>query len=128
MVKKVLFINELSPASIIPELLVNAGHEVYESYDAETGLQSLETESYDLIIVMESGVVESWELCRRVRRLTTSPLMVISPEAGPEACVNALGAGADYFIRKSFGPMELLARINALFQRASTRQPANLVS
>ena len=128
MVKKVLFINKQSPASIIPEMLNGAGYEVTESFDAEAGLQRLEARSYDMVILMENAAAESWMLCAKIRHRTTSPFMVISSGASAESCVKAIDAGADFFMRKPFGPMELLARINALFLRVPAQQPVPLVS
>ena len=128
MVKKVLFINRLSPASIIPEILAGAGYEVNEAYDSEAALHRLEAQAYDMVILMENAAVESWMFCARVRRMTASPFMVISSGASAESSVRAIFAGADFFIRKPFGPMELLARINALFQRVPAQQPVPLNS
>jgi DNA-binding response OmpR family regulator len=121
--KKVLFINKLSPASIIPEILAGAGYEVDEAFDGDAALHRLDSQHHDLVILMENANAESWMLCARLRRLSNSPVMVISSGASAESCVRAIDAGADFFLRKSFGPMELLARVNALFQRVSTQQP-----
>jgi DNA-binding response OmpR family regulator len=117
MAKKVLFINKTSPASIIPELLAGAGCEVEQTGDTGAGLRRLESGKFDLVLVMEYPVVESWDLCAGIRRLTISPIIMISSGASAETCVKAIEAGADFFIRKPFGPMELLARVNALFLR-----------
>ncbi|OGN99696.1 MAG: hypothetical protein A2Y90_04825 [Chloroflexi bacterium RBG_13_52_12] len=128
MAKKVLFINNLSPASVFPELLADAGYEVYEAFDSETGLRRLDAQSYDLILLLESATVESWVLCEKIRSLTPAPLIVISSNASMETCVKAINAGADFFMRKPFGALELLARINVLFQRSAYRQPVSLAS
>jgi two-component system OmpR family response regulator len=126
--KKVLFINKVNPASIIPELLTGAGHEAVAVNDAEMGLNLLESRPYDMVILVENAQAESWMLCAEIRRRTTSPFIVISSGASAEACVKAINAGADFFIRKPFGPMELIARVNSLFQRVITLQPIPIVS
>jgi len=54
--------------------------------------------------------------------MTITPIIVISPNASTETCVKAINAGADYFMRKPFGPLELLARIRSLLQRVPLRQ------
>jgi DNA-binding response OmpR family regulator len=123
MTNKVLFINKTKPASIIPEMLSRAGYDVFESRDAEASLRCLESGIYSLIITVENAATESWTFCARIRELTATPLIVISSGATTESCVKAIGAGADFFLRKPFGPMELISRINALFQRIPARQP-----
>ena len=128
MIKKVLFINKSNPASIIPEILSGAGYEITEALDAGAGLCRLEAQPHDMVILMENAAVESWAYCAQIRHRTASPFIVISPGASAESCVKAIDAGADFFMRKPFGPMELLARINALFQRIPSPQPLPLVS
>jgi len=128
MSKKVLFINITNPSSIIPELLTGAGHEVIAVNDAGAGLSHLESRPYDMVILTENAAAESWRLCTEIRRRTASPFIVISAGAGAEACVKAISAGADFFIRKPFGPMELIARVNALFQRFTSLQPVSAIS
>jgi DNA-binding response OmpR family regulator len=126
--KKILFINNAGPASVISDLLVFNGYEIDVAYDSASGLQLLDKRSYNLVIVMENPVAESWRLCENIRRLTNVPLIVISANASTETCVKAINAGADYFLRKPFGPQELLARLDSLFQRASPRPTVPMAS
>lgn len=128
MAKKVLFINKSSPASVIPEMLAGAGLEISEAYGEETALQRLTSEPYDLVILMENAAAEIWEHCRKIRNHAAAPLIVISSGASTETCIKAINAGADFFLRKPFGPLELMARINALFQRVPSVQSVPLVS
>lgn len=122
MVKKVLFINRTNRASVIPELLDGTGYEVTEAPNAEAGLMRLESQNHDLVILMENAAAESWRYCAQIRQKTPSPFIVISSGASAESCVDAISAGADFFLRKPFGPMELMARVNALLQRTPARQ------
>lgn len=126
--KKVLFINNTGAASLVPGLLAGNGYGVDVAFDSETGLRHLVERSYDLAIVLESPAAESWHLCEKIRRLTGIPLIIISSNASTETCVKAISAGADYFMRKPFGPLELLARVGSLFQRTLSRQTIPVVS
>ena len=111
---------------MVPALLERAGHKVDAAPDTETGLQQLDRQSYDLAILMESPSAESWVLCEKIRRFTAIPLIIISYNATTETCVKAVSAGADFFLRKAFGPLEFLARVNSLFQRTPYRQSVPL--
>lgn len=128
MAKRVLFINNSGVSAFIPGLLAGAGYEVSEVYDADNGLRRLESRSYDLTILLENSAAESWLLCGKIRSRATTPFIVISNGASTETCVKAINAGADFFMRKPFSTMELLARIKALFLRAPSKQPATLAS
>jgi DNA-binding response OmpR family regulator len=121
--KKVLFINEVNPGSMIPQMLASSGYNIVSTNSTEDRLDRLESGEYGLIILLENAAAESWVTCTAIRRLTPAPLIVISPGATAESCVKTIMSGADFFLRKPFGPMELISRINALLLRLPARQP-----
>ena len=124
--KRILFINNYTATSTIPELIAGAGYRVDTILNSEVASRELDARHFDLMILMENPHAESWVVCERLRQLTAIPLIVISYNASTETCVKAINAGADYFMRKPFGPMELLARINSLLQRVTQNQPISL--
>jgi len=123
---KVLFINNVKSLLLIPGLLSRIGYEVDVTQNVEDGLTRLDDREYDIIIVLERPSAESWTICERIRALTITPLIIISLNASTETCVKAINAGADYFIRKSFGPRELLARMSSLLQRDALRRAISI--
>jgi two-component system OmpR family response regulator len=102
----------------VASLLSGAGYRVDMAIDVTAGLAWLRRHYYDIVIDVENPRTPSWQSCEWMRQLTEAPIIVISPRADAEACVRTINAGADYFLRKSCGPLELLARIRALRQRA----------
>lgn len=119
---KALFINNTAAPPLLAGLLTGTGFGVDVAHDSETGLRQLELNAYDIAVVIENDGPESWQLCRRIRSLTAVPLIVVNANASPDACARAINAGADYCLRKPFGPREFLARVNSLLQRSSSRQ------
>ncbi len=109
-------------------MLARTGFGVDLAADADLGLRQLETQAYDIAVIIERHGSGSWQLCEKIKGITAIPLIVVDTNAGPDACARAIAAGADYFIRKPFGPLEFLARVNSLLQRSSQRQviPAGL--
>jgi DNA-binding response OmpR family regulator len=120
--RKILFIDNIGAVSPIPGILAASDYVVDVAYGGETGLRRLDERNYHVVIVLESPAAESWRFCARIRRQTDMPLIVINFNASTETCVKAINVGADYFMRKPFGPLELLARVGSLFQRNSYRQ------
>jgi DNA-binding response OmpR family regulator len=120
--KKALFINGAAAYPDVVGLLGDAGFEVDVTDDVETGLRRLELERYDITVVFDSYSTESWQLCQEIRNRAAVPLIVINASASPEATARAIYAGADFFLRKPFGPREFAARVNCLLQRPSPRQ------
>ena len=126
MEKNILFVNCTGTQSGSPEALKKEGFLVEMVRDPDMGMQRLNFQEFDAAILQVSPSVESWQLCRDVRRISNLPLIVISNNAGSEDCVKAINAGADFFMRKPFGPQELVARIKALLYRSNLqarRQP-----
>jgi two-component system OmpR family response regulator len=120
--KKALFIKSTAAYPELAGLLGEVGFETDITEDVGTGLIRLELESYDIAVVTESHSPESWQLCQSIKSRAAVPLIVINAGVSPEAAARAIYAGADFFMRKSFGPREFLARVNCLLQRPSPRQ------
>jgi DNA-binding response OmpR family regulator len=120
--KKALLFNNTLAHPLVAGLLTRTDFEVDLAPDYEIGVRQLEMQTYDITVIIESQGSESWQLCQKIRSLTAIPLIVISTNASPDACAKAIDAGADYFMRKPFGPLEFLARVNSLMQHSSLSQ------
>jgi len=57
------------------------------------------------------------ELCRRIREVSTVPIIVLSVKGEERSKVEALDSGADDYVTKPFGVDELLARLRAVLRR-----------
>ena len=124
--RRILFINNYTASSTVPELIAGSGYRVDITLNLEAATRELETHNYDLVVLLENPYAPSWTTCERIRRWTSIPMIVISYEASTETCVKAINAGADFFMRKPFGPLELHARINSLLQRVPYNQTISL--
>lgn len=70
--------------------------------------------------------MDGMEILKRVRRSAFShiPVMMLTAKGSEFDKVSALDSGADDYLTKPFGVMELLSRIRALMRRASAPVPA----
>lgn len=70
--------------------------------------------------------MDGMEILKRVRRSPFShiPVMMLTAKGSEFDKVSALDSGADDYLTKPFGVMELLSRIRALMRRASAPAPA----
>ncbi|MCJ7606100.1 MAG: response regulator [Dehalococcoidales bacterium] len=122
----ILIINNTAAPQVLAGILGRAGFGVETVPDMFTGLERLGARDYGVTIVLEKPEADSRTVCEKIRGVTGCPLIVISANASTETCIQAIRAGADYFLRKPFGPLEFLARIKSLLQRTSSRQPAHI--
>jgi len=67
--------------------------------------------------------VDGIELCRRIRAVSKTPIIVLSVKNAEATKVDAFDAGADDYVTKPFGTEELLARIRAALRRGEDNAP-----
>jgi two-component system KDP operon response regulator KdpE len=58
------------------------------------------------------------KLCRRLRAISSVPIIILSVKGDEAAKVEALDTGADDYVTKPFGMGELLARVRAALRRS----------
>jgi two-component system, OmpR family, KDP operon response regulator KdpE len=95
-------------------------HGVAEAGDVATATEAWVRQRPDLI-VLDLGLPDGdgLALIRQVRRETTTPILVLSARDREADKVAALDLGADDYVTKPFGMVELRARIDALLRRAA---------
>jgi two-component system KDP operon response regulator KdpE len=100
--------------------LASHGYDVVEAADGAEALRRWEAGRPDLI-VLDLGLpdIDGSTVIRRVRRDSTTPILILSARGAERDKVAALEAGADDYVTKPFGMAELQARIAALLRRAA---------
>lgn len=61
--------------------------------------------------------LSGFEICRRLREVKDTPVIIISALADDIDKVRGLGLGADDYMTKPFSPSELVARVKGHIQR-----------
>lgn len=116
---KILIIeDEESIAELEKDYLELSGFEVEIANDGETGLEKALNEEFNLVILdlMLPGV-DGFEICRRVREVKNTPIIMVSAKKEDIDKIRGLGLGADDYMTKPFSPSELVARVKAHLSR-----------
>ncbi len=96
--------------------------------DASTACAALETAEREKpsLIVLDLGLPDrsGLEVCMELRRLSTTPIVVLSARHTESEKIALLNAGADDYVSKPFGLGELVARVRAQLRRACLPAPA----
>ncbi len=104
---------------IISEL-EHEGYSVVLSTTGRQGLEKAESEKPDLILLdVMLPEMNGLEVLRRIRAISTVPIILETARSETIDIINGLNEGADDYICKPFEIEELLARINALLRRIS---------
>lgn len=99
-------------------LEINGGFQCDLYTDGTQGLQAALAGDYALVIVdvMLPGL-SGFEICRRLREVKDTPVIIISAMDDDIDKVRGLGLGADDYMTKPFSPSELVARVKGHIQR-----------
>lgn len=104
------------------------GYGVLSATDGEQGYDLIREKKPDLVILdLMLPRLSGYEVCRRVRAEGGNVPILILTARGEEADkVHGLNIGADDYVTKPFSVRELLARIQAIFRRASSSRTGSL--
>ena len=94
-----------------------------EGFDVATAASSQEVVSMldefkpQLIILGEGLPIDSFEACSQLRQAVNVPILMVGAVPSYEAWTRVVEAGADFYLVKPFGYLELAARVKALLRR-----------
>jgi len=103
----------------VRDALRDVADRIGEAATGAEGLNAASTERPELI-VLDLGLPDTAgvDVCRELRRLLASPIIVLSARHSEDEKVLLLNAGADDYVTKPFSVLELAARARAQLRRA----------
>lgn len=112
--------------AIVAFALETQGLEPVPAADAATAWHLFRTRAVDLVVLDVmlpdgSGV----DLCRRIRALAPTPVILLTALSDVEDRVAGLEAGADDYVVKPFSPRELALRAQAILRRVAAAPRAD---
>jgi two-component system response regulator RegX3 len=101
-------------------MLRKEGFDVTEAADGAAGLAAFERSGADIVLLdlMMPGLPGT-EVCRRLRALSTVPIIMLTARDSEIDQVVGLELGADDYVSKPFSHRELVARIRAVLRRGA---------
>jgi DNA-binding response OmpR family regulator len=103
----------------LQKTLETEGYEVDVAYDGRAGLAQAQESDPDLILLdLMLPELDGYALLREARRTGLKmPVLILTARAEEADKVLGLDWGADDYVTKPFGTLELLARVRALLRR-----------
>ena len=93
------------------------------AHDGQSGLDTLDRRAFDLILLdMFLPDINGLDVLRRIRRMQSPPVVMLSAHNEETDRIIALEIGADDYVPKAFSSRELLARIRAVLRRCAPEQ------
>lgn len=113
-------------AELVEIHLVSDGYQVLKAYNAKEGLELLDREDIQLIIldIMMPGM-DGLSMCKTIREKSTIPIIMLSAKSADLDKIIGLGTGADDYVSKPFNPLELTARVKSQLRRYTKFNPSS---
>ncbi len=110
---------------LLTRALIQNGYEVLAAGTGSEGLSLFDLHHPDVVILdVLLPDIEGWEVCRRIRRVSTVPILFLTALEEIPDRVRGLVLGGDDYIVKPFAVEELLARVEAILRRVRQATPA----
>ena len=102
---------------LLTDYLGKMGFRVLSAVNPEEGLQLLEQENPDLVILdVMLPEMDGFEVCRKISQSSIVPVIMLTARGEVMDRVGGLEIGADDYLPKPFEPRELVARIQSVLR------------
>lgn len=122
--KKILIIDD--DPDFVQMMTIKFNMEGYEVHSAPSGLEGIKIayKSHPDIIILDIMMPETdgFETCKQLRRMTNTPILILTARSAESDVIRGLYQGADDFLSKPFSYEVLDAHIGALLRRAECSQ------
>jgi DNA-binding response OmpR family regulator len=105
---------------LIVRLLERAGYRALQASNGRDALRLLYAHRPAAVVLdVTMPALDGWQVLERIREVSDVPVLMLTAKGEELDRVRGLRAGADDYVPKPFGRLELLARIEALLRRSS---------
>jgi two-component system alkaline phosphatase synthesis response regulator PhoP len=115
-------------AEIVNDYLRHAGFEVVRAGTGEDALV-LASARHPNLVVLDLGLprMDGFEVAKRLRAETTVPIIMLTARVEESDRILGFGIGADDYVTKPFSPRELVARVQAVLRRTTSRPESHVL-
>jgi DNA-binding response OmpR family regulator len=115
--------DEPSVGELVRGYLTRDGYRVIWVRSGEEALVELDRHPFRMVL-LDIGLpgMDGFEVCRRLRRRSEVPIVMLTARDEEPDRVVGLEVGADDYMTKPFSPRELVARMKAIFRRTERHE------
>lgn len=120
--------DEMLIRRLVCDFLNKSGFETVQAEDGEQALalfHDYPDVSLMIVDIMMPGI-DGWEVCRRVRKTSSVPIILLTARGEEFDQLTGFEAGADEYVTKPFSPAVLVKRVEALIKLSEGKQREQL--
>ncbi len=110
--------DNLQITRILSEFIRREGFEPVVAYDGAQALECFAQDRFAMLLLdVMMPKIDGFELCRKIRRVSSVPIILITARGEDFERIMGLDIGADDYIVKPFSGEEVMARVRAVLRR-----------
>ena len=127
MFRALLIDDDVKLGRLLKDFLKKSNINLFTVNNPTESFSSIEECKPDIIILdVMMPKMDGFEVCKNIRKIHSSPIIMLSARGDSEDKIKGLDLGADDYIAKPFQPRELLARIHSLLRRVSDEKKISI--
>ncbi len=119
MANKILVVDDdLNICELLKLYLENDGYTVITANDGQEAVTVFQNKTPDLVLLdIMLPKMDGWQVCREIRKLASTPIIMLTAKGETFDKVLGLELGADDYVVKPFDAKEVMARVKAVLRR-----------
>lgn len=113
---------------LVHDFLKRAGYEVLEAGDGEEALDVF-YDNRDIALILLDVMMprlDGWQVTKEIRKTSKVPIILLTAKSEEQDELQGFDLGVDDYIRKPFSPKVLVARVEAILNRDSSKKEEKL--
>ncbi len=109
---------------LVCDFLASEGYQPIEAADGDIALELFEKNEDTAALILDVMMpnVDGWEVCRRIRKTSNVPVLMLTARSEEFDELMGFEVGADDYVTKPFSPGVLMKRVAALLRRSNPEE------
>ena len=109
---------------LVCDFLASEGYQPLEAADGDIALELFEKNEDTAALILDVMMpnIDGWEVCRRIRRTSNVPVLMLTARSEEFDELMGFEVGADDYVTKPFSPGVLMKRVAALLRRSGSEE------
>ena len=109
---------------LVCDFLASEGYQPIEAADGDIALELFEKNEDTAALILDVMMpnVDGWEVCRRIRKTSNVPILMLTARSEEFDELMGFEVGADDYVTKPFSPGVLMKRVAALLRRSNPEE------
>lgn len=127
---KILVVDDESRMrKLVRDFLVKQNYEVLEAANGEEAVDVFFEQKDIALVILDVMMpkMDGWQTCREIRAYSKVPIIMLTAKSDERDELQGFDLGVDEYISKPFSPKILVARVEAILRRTSTRSADDVI-